>query len=57
MNFCITILTSKILLKFLVKITIKKSHVQNLMHFQEEMFNFFLKNKALRNDSVNKKTK
>ena len=29
-----------------------KTHVSNLMHFQEEMVHFFLKNEALRSGSV-----
>ena len=38
---------------FFVKIVIKKTHVLNLMYFQGELFHFFLKNKALRSESVN----
>ena len=41
-----------ILLNFLVIIVIQKI-VSNLMHFQGEMIYFFLKNKALRSESVN----
>ena len=30
-----------------------KTHVSNLMNFQKEMVHFFLKNEALRSESVN----
>ena len=43
----------KILVNFIVKIVIKKTHVSNLMHFQGEMVIFFLKNEALRSEIAN----
>ena len=47
MSFCMTILTKFSCLNYHTKI-----HYLNLMHFQEEMGHFFLKNKALRSEIV-----
>ena len=42
----------KFLLNFLAKIVKQKTHLSIMMHFQDEMVNFFLKNEALRSESV-----
>ena len=51
MRLRITILTTKFTKIFLLKLSYK-THVLNLMLFQGEMVNFFLKNEALRRESV-----
>ena len=48
------ILTKKIMLNFFVKIVIQKLTCQIRWIFNEKLFNFFLKNEALKSEIVNR---